>query len=358
MSNLTLSQDQIKEVLPTIIKSNVVPMITGSAGVGKSSIVQAVADKLNLKLIDIRVSQLMPYDLAGLIAPNTERTKAGYLPVDVFPLEDDSLPLNPELGKPYDGFLLFFDEFNSGDRSTIAAAYKIILDRKIGEYLLHPNTRIVCAGNRIQDNAIVNKLGSAMQSRLIHIELSLRNKEFMEYTLNAQWNSILTSYFRFRPDMIHNFDPSKLDEVVTYSCPRTWEFVNKLLEAGLLNQTDEILHTTICGAVGEKAGSDFVAYLKIYKDLPSVQEIEKDPDNAPLPDKNNIGAKWAMTSYLADKFTKNNENALVTYIERMAEDDLKVLAYRMAATKYATLIHNTTVLQRLKGVRSKLTKTP
>lgn len=60
MAHLTLTQEQIKSVLPTIIKSNVVPMITGSAGTGKSSIVQAVADELNLKLIDIRVSQLMP----------------------------------------------------------------------------------------------------------------------------------------------------------------------------------------------------------------------------------------------------------------------------------------------------------
>lgn len=60
MAHLTFTQEQIKSVLPTIIKSDVVPMITGAAGCGKSSIVRAVADELNLKLIDIRVSQLMP----------------------------------------------------------------------------------------------------------------------------------------------------------------------------------------------------------------------------------------------------------------------------------------------------------
>lgn len=356
MAHLTLTQEQIKSVLPTIIKSNVVPMITGSAGTGKSSIVQAVADELNLKLIDIRVSQLMPYDLAGLIAPNEDRTRAGYLPVDVFPLDTDTLPINLKTNQPYSGFLIFFDEFNSGDRSTIAAAYKVVLDRKIGEHSLHPTTRIVCAGNRIQDNAIVNRLGSAMQSRMIHLEMSLNRKEFMEYVTNANWNNILTSYFRFRPNNIHNFDPNKLDEVVTFATPRTWEFVNKLLQNGLLNQSNDIVYTTICGSVGEQAGNDFMSYLQIYKDLPQVSVIEKDPTKAPLPDQDNIGAKWAMTAYLADKFNSANEQALVTYIERMREDDLKVLAYRMAVTKYTKLINNTTVLQRLKGIRSLLSQ--
>lgn len=148
-NTLTLTQDQLKEFLPIAIKSNVVPMITGSAGTGKSSIVQAVADKLNLHLIDVRVSQLLPYDLAGLIAPNAERTEASYLPISTFPYENDTPPDGKE------GYILFLDEFNSGDRSTLAAAYKLILDRKVGEHNLHPNTRIVCAGNRIQDNAIV-----------------------------------------------------------------------------------------------------------------------------------------------------------------------------------------------------------
>ena len=177
------------------------------------------------------------YDLAGLIAPNEDRTRAGYLPVDVFPLDTDTLPINLKTNQPYSGFLIFFDEFNSGDRSTIAAAYKVVLDRKIGEHNLHPTTRIECAGNRIQDNAIVNRLGSAMQSRMIHLEMSLNRKEFMEYVTNANWNNILTSYFRFRPNNIHNFDPNKLDEVVTFATPRTWEFVNKLLQNGLLNQS-------------------------------------------------------------------------------------------------------------------------
>lgn len=162
----------------------------------------------------------MCYDLAGLISPNENRTKASYLPVDTFPLDTDELPINPETNKPYDGMLLFLDEFNSGDRSTIAAAYKLILDRQIGKHNLHPKCRIVCAGNRIQDNAIVNKLGSAMQSRLVHIELQLNRKEFMEYVENSGWNTLLTAYFRYRPEMIHNFKPDEVDEVVTYACPR------------------------------------------------------------------------------------------------------------------------------------------
>lgn len=357
-NNLTLTQEQVKAFLPIALKANIVPMITGSAGIGKSSIVQAVAKQFNLKLIDIRISQLMCYDLAGLISPNENRTKAGYLPVDTFPLDTDELPINPETNKPYDGFLLFLDEFNSGDRSTIAAAYKLILDRQIGKHNLHPNCRIVCAGNRIQDNAIVNKIGSAMQSRLVHIELQLNRKEFMEYVENSGWNTMLTAYFRYRPEMIHNFKPEEVDEIVTYACPRTWEFVNKLLENGLMDTDPVIASTVLCGTVGKPAGLDFVKYLEVYRDLPKIEEIEADPMNAPLPAKDNIGAKWAITAYLSDKFKPTNENALVTYIERLPEDDLKVLAYRMATTKYHALMKNKIVLQRLQGIIAKLKNNP
>lgn len=186
--------------------------------------------------------------------------------------------------------------------------------------------------------------------------MSVNRKEFMEYVTKSNWNSILISYFRFRPEMVHNFNPEEVDEVVTFATPRSWEFVNKLLSNGLLNASKEVIMTSLCGAVGMKAGMDFMSYLDIYKELPSLQEIVNDPDNCPLPDQSNIGAKWAMTSFLSDKFTPQNESALVTYIERMPENDLKVLAYRMAVTKYTNLIKNQTVLKRLKGVISILKK--
>lgn len=103
MSHLSLTQTQLAEYLEVALKADVVPFIQGIPGSGKSAIVKTVADKLNLHLIDLRLSQLMVYDLAGLISPNQQRDKATYLPIDVFPLESDTLPAGKQ------GFLIFLN---------------------------------------------------------------------------------------------------------------------------------------------------------------------------------------------------------------------------------------------------------
>jgi len=44
-------------------KNKLVPMVCGSPGTGKSAIMHQIADKYQLKLIDIRLSQCDPTDL-------------------------------------------------------------------------------------------------------------------------------------------------------------------------------------------------------------------------------------------------------------------------------------------------------
>lgn len=87
------------------IRAQLVPMIIGSPGIGKSAIVHQIAKKYNLKLIDIRLSQTLPEDLNGF--PFLKGNKAGYVPMDVFPIEGDEVP------DGHSGWLLFLDEFNS-----------------------------------------------------------------------------------------------------------------------------------------------------------------------------------------------------------------------------------------------------
>ena len=62
---------ELEEFLDKVINSslNKSIMIWGAPGIGKSSIVQSLAIKLNLQFIDLRLSQLAPTDLRGLPVP-------------------------------------------------------------------------------------------------------------------------------------------------------------------------------------------------------------------------------------------------------------------------------------------------
>jgi len=60
---MQVSPKQARELVVDIIKAKLVPMLTSSPGLGKSSIVKDIANEFGLKLIDIRLSQVDPTEL-------------------------------------------------------------------------------------------------------------------------------------------------------------------------------------------------------------------------------------------------------------------------------------------------------
>lgn len=57
------SPRQVSKFVERCMIKRLVPMIEGHPGIGKSSIVQQLADKYNLQLIDVRLSTCDPTDL-------------------------------------------------------------------------------------------------------------------------------------------------------------------------------------------------------------------------------------------------------------------------------------------------------
>ena len=107
-----------KYIEKALVAGNV-PFVQSSPGIGKSSIVKEIAKIYRLKLIDHRLSTSAPEDLSGLPHFTTDAQgvrRASFIPFDIFPLSTDPLP------EGYDGWLLFFDEFNSAPREVQAAA--------------------------------------------------------------------------------------------------------------------------------------------------------------------------------------------------------------------------------------------
>lgn len=366
MATFQLTQNQTKEALRMALKADVVAMVTSSPAMGKSSIIKQLAEEENLYLIDLRLSQVQQFDLLGL--PKVVETKledgstqyqSSYIPMDTFPLERHELPINPNTNKPYSGFCLFLDELNSADKYTQAAAYRLLLDREVGNgEKLHPSCRILAAGNKMSDSAIVHKMSTAVKSRIVHIELNVNPKEFSQYVednvVKGLWHSAILGFINFKPELINNFDPKKDTE--TFSSPRTLEMLSKLLQAGILDLGKEIYRPLIIGTIGESAGVDFCAFIDVMNDFPTIQQIEANPTGTNLPLEN--GAKYALGTYLAGKVNKSNLDQVVTYLERLPEKDLLVLAYRMILSQFPLLATNKNVISTLGGLRHKINNQP
>lgn len=323
MINLTMNYTQLRQALIDTIMVGLTPFVTGSPGLGKSSLVKSIADEFNLELIDFRLTTAESTDLSGL--PNfTKDGKAYYAPFNVFPLDTDPLPE----GK--DGFCLFLDEFNSATKPVIAAAFKLILDRKVGQYNLHPNCAIICAGNLVTDRAIVTAMPTAMQSRLIHMELEVTFEDWVKHVgIPYKYDNRIMAYLAQYPQKLMDFKPEHTDK--TFSSPRTWEFVNRLIA-----DKQDISHMAplLAGTISSNVAVEFIQFTKIFDQLPSIAQILTDPLNAPFP--STVDAKWATLTVLLDKVDDTTVDAIITYSERFGMD-LRVYFIRSFIQRYPEL---------------------
>jgi MoxR-like ATPase len=203
---------QVTEFVEDCIYAGLVPFVKSSPGMGKSSIMKNVADKLQLHMIDHRLSTSDPTDLNGL--PGFVNGKAVFHPFqELFPLEDAPLV------KDKQGWMLFLDEANSATKMVQAASYKLVLDRQVGQHNLHEFTAITMAGNHDSDGAIVNRLSTAMQSRVVHIRMRSDFKEWIEdVALPQDYDHRILAYLSWKTDALNDFKPDHTND--TFCCPR------------------------------------------------------------------------------------------------------------------------------------------
>ena len=307
-----VSLKQATEFAFQTLKANLVPFLSSSPGIGKSAAVHQLAKRFNLKVIDIRLAQEDPTALGGF--PSIVNGRSTYAPPERFPLEGDKIP------DGYKGWLIFFDEINSAPRSVVSAAYKIVLDRMIGEKHLHPNVRMIAAGNLATDNAIVNEMGTAMRSRVVHIHVTTHSDNWLDFAAKAGFDSRVVSYLHYQANKINSFKQFGSSSDETFACERTWEFVSKILKANYPDETTPVpadVAPLLAGTVGSTA-YEFVTYTEAFKDLPTIQQVLANPCGCALPVAPAV--RYLMTGMLVGNATMDNADKIATYVDRLPKE--------------------------------------
>lgn len=316
MSAMSISPLRAKKYVERDINKRLVPFLKSSPGLGKSSLVKEIADEYGLKMIDHRISTSAPTDLTGL--PEISNGRARFNPFDTFPIAGiDKVP------DGYNGWLLFLDEFNSGSKATLAAAYKLVLDREVGLHKLHSEVAIVCAGNRDTDRAITTNIGTALQSRLSTYTLELDPDEFINHVMVKQkWDDRVIAYLSSDHKVINDFRPDHQDE--SFCCPRTWEFVSRAIKGEPVGAEDL---PYISSKITPGVASDFITFLEVYQDMPKLEDVIREPNSLPVPQAPNL--RWATVSSLSSRINKKNFLPISTYIQRF-DMSFQILFFRMS----------------------------
>lgn len=349
ISPIVLKPSQVSSFMKGVLSAGRVPHIHGSPGIGKSDIAHGVADFFDLLLIDFRLSQCDPTDLNGF--PFMENGRSMYAPNKSFPLETDDLPIKTpatykadgSIDKPavrYKGWFLFFDELTSSPRAVQAAAYKILLDRAIGDHKLHPAVMMASAGNREDDNAIAEAMGTALQSRLVHAVMVHDKADWIQWAYKKGIDSRIIGFIEFKPELLYDFKPDHTD--LTFACPRTWHMVSDLLQH-FDPKTDPVLaKAAIAGAVSQPKAHEFMGFMDLLGTLPDINLILSNPTGTPVPTEN--GHCFALAGALSSHFNATNGPALYAYLSRM-KIEYQVVAFRSAMVRDVTLMRVPEVLK-------------
>lgn len=300
---------QVALAIHTLLDAKQPVMIHGSPGVGKSDVVRQAAIKRGVDLIDLRLSQLDPVDLRGVPSVDKKTKTTAWNVPEFLPTSGHGI--------------LFLDEINSAAQATQAAAYQLVLDRKLGDYTLPEGWDIIAAGNRTTDRAIVNQMSTALKNRFSHINYEVSNDDWCDWALKNNISIEVLGFIRFRPMLLNEFEKrndsaeetkrlAKLKDAQAFATPRSWEFVSKVAAQ---NPDESIEYELYSGIVGEGCAAEFTAYLKYYRSLPNLDALLMSPDKAEVPEE--PATLYALATGLASKTTKDNIERVVQYTLRM-----------------------------------------
>jgi hypothetical protein len=276
--------------------------------------VAQIADRHKAPLIDIRLSQMEPSDLRGIPFRSEEEV------VWAVPAMLPSVKRHGEEG------ILFLDEITSAPPSVSAAAYQLILDRKLGEYEVPEGWAIIAAGNRQGDRGVTYSMPAPLANRFSHYEVEVNMDDWVHWAYANNIDERIIAFLRFRQDLLFDFDPSH--NPIAFPSPRSWEFAHRGLQK--FDENHDLLTGALQACVGNAAGIELRAFIDSLDQMPDLDAIVNGED---IPAPKEIDLQYAVASALVGRAIRARETEdaarthgnILTYAGKFPQREMGVM---------------------------------
>ena len=322
----TVSPKRAKAAIRAAMKANRPVMLWGPPGIGKSDIVHQIAAEQNREVIDVRLALWEPTDIKGIPFYNSNTGGMEWAP----PIE---LPTDPKSTA-----VLFLDELVSAPPAVQAAAYQLILNRRVGAYHLPKGVSIIAAGNREGDRGVTYRMPPPLANRFLHLEVAVNFDDWFEWAITNNICAEVVGYLSFAKQDLNAFDPKSPNKA--FPTPRSWSFVSDVESDKEIDENT--LHDLVAGAVGDGTAIQYMAHRKIASKCPTPDDI-LDGKVTDL-EVNEISAMYSLTTSMcyelksrADRKDPNYEQAFENFFKYMIKNftaEINVLGGRSALSVF------------------------
>ncbi len=357
----------LKEAIMICRDASVTPFLWGHRGLGKSSIIQQGAVENGWGFIDLRCSQLEASDIRGL-PDRGEDGRTHYLPPADMPLADlTNEQIEAELAKTlgidyktdkdgktvtkdkdgkvsnisdqiakkletatleqqrvyfqtlqglqsrFQRGVLFLDEVNRAQDDVLQAVFQLILDRRVGQYVLPPGWSVVAAGNFMEGYRVGGFDDPAFLNRFCHLILSggeTTLEEWVSYMSTAHGPDA-TDVIEFASQNVKHLDGDIAGELGFTIQPsrRSWEMVTRVQKAVQQGSySDGAKIEVYAGLVGRELAQSFSRYSCPVKPRELINNgVEAYKDKLKKLDRNQLtGLMWGLVSFCKNQIDDDN----------------------------------------------------
>jgi len=337
-----LGINQVANLINTIGR-DITVVVQGNMGTGKSSIINILADRFpNHKPVYLDCTTLT--DSADMFMVKYSEDGKTFKTV---PLEDLGLHL------PDQPIILMLDEIGKCNRSVILACNRIMLERKHSGYELHPDS-IVFATTNLGTEGLGDLLPAHTRNRITVV--TMRNPDNMEFIedfgINNDLDPALLGFCKEKPELFHSFEqyenpdenpyiPHPRANRVAFTTPRSLHRASDILKKReQLCELDKYgnkiypqLTAALVGTIGDRAALDLAAFIALADKLPTRDQIENDPMNAPVPDS---PAAVCMVVYRAlATIERKWVDPWLTYMNRLSKEAQGLFVNGVRAPQYS-----------------------
>jgi len=265
----------------------------GRPGIGKSALAQAIG-----------AAERARAEAAGTAGLTVRRELTGHLPEDMsgvpfmvtftFDGSDqrftDFCPpkflgqlakgAGPGGSDPYG--VLVLEDITQAQRAVQTACFQLVQERSMGDLELSPNVRIILTGNRASDKAGARELPSPLRNRVCLISLEPELEEWMYWAASQSLPAVIGGFLQWKPSFFSQLPTQQDKENGQFATPRAWHNVGLLYDASVAFGKGDLgpLYTVSAGLVGVGVATEFVAFIRLQKELPNPKAVLDDPEKA------------------------------------------------------------------------------